>query len=174
MRRVVLVALALLSTCCHPARIPARLSSSCFYPHLPLEIVLEAELSWQTSAYARAAQTWNTALGFEVFKVSDGLGGLDVVVVTGPPEEKPEVMATTQRDANERGECSSLIVIRHAMDSEEQAYVFAVHELGHALGVGHADLGRSFMSPSLDYTMGRRWYRLEEMDVARARGGLGL
>lgn len=119
----------------------------------------------QWSGYQRAFQTWQDALGRPVFAWARPMDDLDIGVTSGPPEPKPETMATTQRRPID-GLCKSIILLRQPMN-EEQSYIFAVHELGHALGLDHNLDPSSFMHHELAWN---KWesYRLKPEDVRRA------
>lgn len=168
------VVLLLFATCCAPSSpLPTIPSRPCSYPRLPLRVALESDLSWEAVAYQRAFDTWEQALGVRVFEHGVGLG-VDVVVLGGIDHPKPETMATAHRWRGFSGACVGMVVERRQMRSDEEAYIFAVHELGHLLGVGHAVQGRSFMSPILDVKLGEEWFELDEGSLLAARLGLGL
>jgi len=134
--------LALLA--CVPAHLRTmELPGGCYWAAPPLMVAVDESADPYNDAFLYGVRAWNLAIGRDVLKTFSGTdqGMADVLVVVG--EFNSSLGAQTELTCH-HGKLYATILVRQAMD-EARARAYALHELGHAMGVGHSTNVQSAM-----------------------------
>jgi hypothetical protein len=91
------------------------------------------------------------------FSYTDDIDNFEVGIVNGPPEYMNSIFGTNVRNSDESyetygavsGYANCVTLVKKFMWSENSIETIIGHELGHVLGLSHAEQGKSMMYPLL-------------------------
>lgn len=154
---VLSLALALLAACAYPGagRTLVPPPGCVGWGKLPLTVGVDDSAADNRGDIALAMSAWNKATGRPMFEWAY-LEQVepDVLVAMGPMHFEAERGYAMSSCAN--GRTMSTLILADGLDAGAIS-VYATHELGHALGLGHSTNERSIMHATIDASLMGQW-----------------